>query len=134
MPFLLNARSRLAVRPTVPGDRGQSDEESGASSRAGGGQGCRPARAGDLAGGAGVEHLAAAFADAAVADVAAALLVDDHFGRALGSGRVAVAPAEQGDQGGPEIEALLGQEVLIALWALLIGPAFEDALGDQPLQ
>src|SRR5262245_5015565 len=81
-----------------------------------------------------MEGLAAALADAAVADRPAALLVDDQQRgpvRVLG---VAVAPAEQRDEGGPEVEALLGQEVLVALGALLVGPALEDVLVDQSLE
>ena len=82
----------------------------------------------------GGQQLAAAFADAALADGAAALLVDDQPPRALGVGGVAVAPVEQGDQGRPEVEALLGQEVLVAGRAFLVGAALEDLLVDQPLQ
>src|SRR5215475_257355 len=93
-----------------------------------------PAWAGDLDRVAGGEDLAAAFADAALADVAATDLVEDHFGRAAGGGGVAVAPAEQGDQGRPEVEALLGQEVFVAGRAFLVGPPFEDVLVDEALQ
>ena len=39
------------------------------------------------------------------------------IGGPSGAGGVAVAPAEQGDQGGPEVEPLLGEEVLVALRA-----------------
>ena len=41
---------------------------------------------------------------------------------------------EQGDQGRPEVEALLGQEVLVAGRAFLVGAALEDVLVDQPLE
>ena len=80
------------------------------------------------------EHLAALLADAAVADPAAALLVDDQHRRALGGGGVAVAPGEQRDQRRPEVEPLLGEEVLVALRIALVGAPFEDVLVDQPLE
>ena len=54
--------------------------------------------------------------------------------RALRAGGVLVAPVQQGDQGRPEVEALLGQEVLVAGRAFLVGAALEDALLDQPAE
>ena len=56
------------------------------------------------------------------------------IGGPVGAGGVAVAPGEQGDQRRPEVEPLLGEEVLVALRALLVGAPFEDVLVDQPLQ
>ena len=80
---------------------------------------------------AGVQDLAAGFADAAVGDGAAAVLVDDGSGGPSGPRGVAVAPVHQGDEGGPEVEALLGEEVFVAGRAFLVGAALEDVLVDR---
>ena len=45
-----------------------------------------------------------------------------------------VPPLHQGDHQRPQIEALLGQEVLVALRALAVGPALEDSLVQQALE
>ena len=89
----------------------------------------------DRAGLAHIQLLAALGADPAVVDLAAALaLVDDDRGAPLGLLLVLVAPLHQGDHHRPEVEALLGEEVLVALGALAVGAAFQDALVDHPLQ
>src|SRR5215212_56953 len=80
------------------------------------------------------ENLATPFADAASADLAAALLVDDDPPGAIGIGGVAVAPSDKGDQRRPEVEALLSEEVLVAGRVLRVGAALEDLLGDEALQ
>jgi hypothetical protein len=81
-----------------------------------------------------VQELAAVLADAAIADRPTALLVDDQHRRPGGVGGVAIAPSEQGDEGRPEVEPLLGEEVLVAIRPALIGAALEDVLLDQSLQ
>jgi hypothetical protein len=106
----------------------------GRLARTGRGQRRDPARSWHLNRIAGVEQFAALLADAALADAAAADLVPDQFRRAAGAGGVAVAPVEQGDQGGPEVEPLLGQEVLVAIGALLVAASLEDVLVEQALQ
>ena len=61
---------------------------------------------------------------------AAALVADQHR-RPVGLGEVAVAPVQHRDHHRPEVEALLGEEVLVARRALLVGALLEDALVDQ---
>ena len=63
----------------------------------------------------------------------AALVADQHR-RARRLGEVAVAPVQHRDHHRPQVEALLGQEVLVAGRALLVGALFEDALLDQQRQ
>jgi hypothetical protein len=55
----------------------------------------------------------------------------DHRRAVLGR-LVAVAPLHQRHQHREEVQALLGQPVLEALRALLIGVLLEDALVDEP--
>ena len=47
---------------------------------------------------------------------------------------VAVTPLQQGDEHRPQVGTLLGQAVLAAQRALLIGPLHQDPLLDEPLQ
>ena len=126
------ADGRGVHRPRRRAEEAAQEEEErgglGRLARAGRRQRRRPARPRNLDRVAGVQGLAALFADAALADVAAADLVADQFRRAAGGGGVAVAPVEQGDQGRPEVEPLLGQEVLVAGGALLVLAALEDVL------
>ena len=46
----------------------------------------------------------------------------------------AVAPAEQRDEGRPEVQPLLGEEVFVARRVPLVGAPFEDVLLDQALE
>ena len=73
-------------------------------------------------------------ADAALVDLAAALALVDEDHRRAGVGEVLVAPVHQGHQHRPEVEPLLGEEVLVAAGALAVGPALEDALVDEALE
>ena len=52
---------------------------------------------------------------------------DQHGRPAVGAG-VAVAPLHQRDERRPQVGALLGQAVLVALGALLVAALLEDAL------
>ena len=64
-------------------------------------------------------------------DLAAALAMADDA-RAPRLGRVvAIAPLQQGHHDRPQVEALLGQAVLEARGAVLVGHALEDALVDE---
>ena len=80
----------------------------------------------------GAEALAAALAVAASVDEPVAALVADQHGRTARVGEVAIAPVEQGDHHGPQVEAPLGEEVLVAGGSLLVRPLLEDPLVDQP--
>src|SRR3954467_5008378 len=81
---------------------------------------------------AGLERAAALPADAVLVDLAAAAAVDGHDGRPIGVG-MAGAPLHEGEDHRPEIDALLGEPVLVARRPLLVEPAFEDALVDEQL-
>ena len=76
---------------------------------------------------------AAGGADAVLVERAAAVLVGEHDRRAVGC-VVAVAELHQRDHHGPQVEALVGQAVLEALGALLVGDLGQDALLMQALQ
>ena len=78
------------------------------------------------------QALAALHAAAAVVDQPAAHLVADQHRRALGLGQVAVAPVHHGDHHRPQVEPLLGEEVLVAGRALLVRALLEDVLLNQP--
>jgi hypothetical protein len=60
--------------------------------------------------------------------------VDDHHRAAAGERLVLVAPMHQGDHQRPQIEPLLGEEVLVAFGPLAVGAALEDVLVDQALK
>ena len=77
---------------------------------------------------AGVEPLAAVAADPAAVDEAVAGLVADLHRRSVGARDVMVAPLEHRNQDGPEVDALLGEAVLEAGRALLVGALLENAL------
>src|SRR5436305_384775 len=72
-------------------------------------------------------------ADAAIVYLAAAAAVLEHDGPAVGV-VVAIAPLQQRDDHRPEVDAFVGQPVLVALGTLLVATALEDALLDEPLQ
>ena len=80
------------------------------------------------------ERLAAVLADAPLVQQAAAVAVAQHDWGTRGGGRVAIAPAQELDDHRPQVEALLGEAVLVALGALLVGDLPQDALRDEPLQ
>ena len=65
-------------------------------------------------------------------DLAAAVaMADDDRGPGL-RGVVAIAPLQQGHHHRPQVDALLGEPVLEARRAILVGHALEDALLDEP--
>jgi hypothetical protein len=66
--------------------------------------------------------------------VLAARLVDQLDRRPRLAGGVAVAPLHERDQDGIQVPSLVGEPVLEALRALLVGAALEDPLRDQPLE
>src|ERR1700677_3625989 len=113
--------------------RGSSQAGIGAGLRAWLGPSARP-RAGLGAHVASLEQLAAARADAVLAELTAAALVAQHDRRPCGGDGVTVAPAKQLDDHGPQVEALRRQTVFVAQRALLVGDLFEDPLGHQPVQ
>src|SRR5271163_387903 len=101
------------------------------SSHAGGGACPRPGLAAHIA---HLQQLAAASADAMLAELAAAALVAQHDRRPrLGRG-VAVAPAQQLDDHRPQVQALAGQPVFMADRPLLVGNLLEDPFGDEPVE
>src|SRR4051794_6526660 len=73
----------------------------------------------------GLERLPAAGADAPVVHLAAAVAMLHHHGRPVRV-HVAVAPLHQRDEHRPEVEALLGEAVLVARRPLLVEPSLED--------
>ena len=64
---------------------------------------------------------------------AAVAVVDDDRGPVL-RGVVAIAPLQQGHHHRPQVDALLGEPVLEARGAILVGHALEDALLDEPAE
>lgn len=64
----------------------------------------------------------------------AAVAVDDLEGRAIRAGEVAVAPLEEGDEDGVELQALNGEAVLVAVRPFLVAVAAEDAVFDERLE
>src|SRR5262249_5432508 len=59
---------------------------------------------------------------------------DEDRRRAAGQRHVLVAPVEQRDHHWPQVEALLGEEVLVAAGMVAVLAALEDVLVDQALQ
>src|SRR5690349_24346481 len=82
------------------------------------------------------EGFAAPFAHgAAEAYLAAARLVEVVHGNALpGLFAPGLAPGPQGEQYRGERFALVGEVVLVAAGSFAVGPAFEHAVGLQPLE
>ena len=74
----------------------------------------------------------AALADAVLVDRAAAAAVLEQHRRPAGGRGVAVAPLHQRDDRRPQVQALLGQAVLVARRVLLVEAPLEHALLEQP--
>src|ERR1019366_8953511 len=93
---------------------------------------CAGARAGLGAHVPDRQRRAAALANAVLVDGPAAAAVFEQHRRPGGRLGVLVAPLHQGHHCGPQVEPLLGQAVFVALGTLVVEPALEHAVIEQP--
>ena len=81
-----------------------------------------------------MDRLAALVADHAGDAPLPALLVDQLHGRGVGHAGPLVAPLHERDEDRVQLEALVGQAVLVALGAILVEAALQDSVADEGLE